>query len=124
MTSRNGKGHWIRVCGVDDVPFLEGRRVEVDGFYVGLFNTEEGFFAAYDVCPHMGGPLSDGDLAGTTVACPLHGRKIELKTGQVLNDNLSCTFTFPVRVEGGLVFVDAGALTALNTSVRGAGSAA
>ena len=35
---------WIRVCSVDDVPFLEGRRVVVKGFYVGVFNTEEGFY--------------------------------------------------------------------------------
>ena len=124
MTRKNGPGHWVRVCRDDDVPFLEGRRVEVGGFYVGVFNTEEGFLAAYDVCPHRGGPLSDGDLAGTIVACPLHGRKIELKTGKVLNDNLSCTFTFPVRVEDGSVFVDAEALTALKAPAREVGSAA
>ena len=51
---------WTRVCAKDDVPFLEGRRVEVDGFYVGMFNTEEGFCAVHDVCPHRGGPLSAG----------------------------------------------------------------
>jgi|SRR5215212_6763103 len=124
MINRNDQGSWVRVCGEDDVPFLEGRRVEVEGFYVGVFNTEEGFFAAYDVCPHRGGPLSDGDVAGATVACPLHGRKIELKTGEVLNDDLSCTLTFPVRVDDGAVFVNVGALTALDAPVRGAGSAA
>lgn len=97
---------WIEVCAEGDVPRLEGRRVEIEGFHVGVFNTEEGFYAIGDVCPHKGGPLSDGDVAATTVSCPLHARKIEIKTGEVTNDNLSRVLTFPVKVEEGKVFVD------------------
>jgi nitrite reductase (NADH) small subunit len=98
---------WIEVCAEEDVPRLEGRRVVVNGFYVAIFNTEEGFFAIGDVCPHMGGPLSDGDVAATTVSCPLHARKIEIKTGEVKNDDLSRVLTFPVKVEDGKVLLDA-----------------
>ena len=98
---------WIEVCAEEDVPRLEGRRVVVNGFYVAIFNTEEGFFAIGDVCPHMGGPLSDGDVAATTVSCPLHARKIEMKTGEVKNDDLSRVLTFPVKVEDGKVLLDA-----------------
>ncbi len=98
---------WIAVCAEEDVPSLEGRRVEIEGFSVGVFNTEEGFYAIGDVCPHKGGPLSDGDVAATTVSCPLHARKIELSTGEVTNDNLSRVLTFPVKVEDGKIFVDA-----------------
>ncbi len=101
---------WVEVCSVEDVPRLEGRRVVVNGFYVAVFNTEAGFFAVCDVCPHMGGPLSDGDVAATTVSCPLHARKIELRTGQVKNDDLSRVLTFPVKVESGRVLLDAAAL--------------
>lgn len=99
--------HWVEVCAAEDVPHLEGRRVVVNGFYVAVFNTEEGFFAVGDVCPHMGGPLSDGDVAATTVSCPLHARKIALKTGEVKNDNLSRVLTFPAKVEDGKVLMDA-----------------
>jgi nitrite reductase (NADH) small subunit len=99
--------NYVEVCAEDDVPYLEGRRVVINGFYVGIFNTEEGFYAISEVCPHMGGPLADGDIAATTVSCPLHARKIELKTGEVKNDDLSRVFTFPVKVEDGKVLVDA-----------------
>jgi nitrite reductase (NADH) small subunit len=99
--------NWIEVCAEDDVPHLEGRRVVINGFYVGVFNTEEGFYAIGEVCPHMGGPLADGDVAATTVSCPLHARKIEMKTGVVQNDDLSRVLTFPVKVEEGKVLVDA-----------------
>jgi nitrite reductase (NADH) small subunit len=98
---------WVEVCAEDDIPRLEGRRVVVNGFYVAIFNTEEGFFAIGDVCPHMGGPLSDGDIAATTVSCPLHARKIEMKTGEVKNDELSRVITFPIKVERGKVLLDA-----------------
>ncbi len=98
---------WVEVCAEDDVPHLEGRRVVVNGFYVAVFNTEEGFFATGEVCPHMGGPLSDGNIAATTVSCPLHARKIEMKTGMVKNDDLSRILTFPVKVENGKILLDA-----------------
>lgn len=99
--------NFVEVCAEDDVPYLEGRRVVINGFYVGIFNTEEGFYAISEVCTHMGGPLADGDVAATTVSCPLHARKIELKTGEVKNDELSRVLTFPVKVEDGKVLVDA-----------------
>ncbi len=99
--------NFVEVCAEDDVPYLEGRRVVINGFYVGIFNTEEGFYAIGEVCPHMGGPLADGDVAATTVSCPLHARKIEMKTGVVQNDDLSRVLTFPVKVEEGKVLVDA-----------------
>lgn len=98
---------FVEVCAEDDVPHLEGRRVVINGFYVGIFNTEEGFYAISEVCPHMGGPLADGDVAATTVSCPLHARKIELKTGCVQNDDLSRVLTFPVKIEEGKILVDA-----------------
>lgn len=101
---------WVEVCAEEDVPHLEGRRVVVNGFYVAVFNTEEGFFAVGDVCPHMGGPLCDGDVAATTVSCPLHARKIEMKTGEVKNDDLSRVMTFPVKAEAGKVLLNAEAL--------------
>ncbi len=104
--------NWRKVCTEEDVPLLEGRRVVVEGFRVALFRTEEGFYAIDDACPHRGGPLSDGDIAGTTVSCPLHNRKIEMKFGEVKNDkSLGCVLTFPVKVEDGEVYVDASALS-------------
>lgn len=104
------EGNWVVVCAEEDVPSLEGRRVELEGFHVGIFNTEDGFYAIGDVCPHKGGPLSDGDVAATTVSCPLHARKIELSTGEVMNDDLSRVLAFPVKIEDGKVLVDAAAL--------------
>jgi nitrite reductase (NADH) small subunit len=97
---------WVRVCAEDDVPFLEGRRVVIEGYHVAVFRTEDGFYALHDVCPHRGGPLSDGDVAGGVVSCPLHARKVDLETGEMKNDGLSRVPAFPVKVEDGRVYVD------------------
>ena len=105
--------NWVEVCAEEDVPRLEGRRVVVNSFFVAVFNAEEGLYAIGDVCPHMGGPLSDGDVAATTVSCPLHARKIEMKTGEVKNDDLSRVLTFPAKVEEGKVLIDTETLYAL-----------
>lgn len=104
-------GGWKRVCAVEDVPILEGRRIVVGGFHVAVFNTEEGFYAVGDVCPHLGGPLSDGEVAMATVACPLHARRIDLKTGEVTNDDLPRVPTFPVKLEDGYVMLDVSVLS-------------
>lgn len=101
---------WVEACRADDVPPLEGRRVVIEGYHVGIFHTEDSFYAISDVCPHMGGPLSDGDVAATTVSCPLHARKVDLCTGEVKNDDLSRALTFPVEVRDNIVYVDASAL--------------
>lgn len=101
---------WIEVCNTEDIPRLEGRRVVVRDYYIGVFNTEDGFYAIGDVCPHMGGPLHDGMVENCLVACPLHARTIDLKTGEVTNDELSRVLTFPVKVEGGIVYLDASVL--------------
>lgn len=102
---------WIEVCTTDDVPRLEGRRIVVRDYYIGIFHTDEGFYAIGDVCPHMGGPLHDGMVENCVVACPLHTRTIDLRTGEVTNDDLSRVLTFPIKVEDGKVYLDASVLS-------------
>ena len=102
---------WVKVCAENDVPALEGRRVVIEGYHVAVFRAEGGFYALHDVCPHRGGPLSDGDVAGGMVSCPLHARKVDLETGEVKNDDLSRVPVLPVKVEDGEVYVDAAPLS-------------
>lgn len=102
--------NWVEVCAAEDIPLFEGRRTKIKGYYVGVFRTEEGFYAIGDACPHLGGPLSDGIVAGTEVSCPLHNRRVKLKTGEVANDDLDCVPVFPVEVRNGVIYVDASVL--------------
>ena len=75
---------FVRVGMGEDVPHLEGRAVTVGGRRIAVFRTEDGPRAIDAECPHMGGPLGDGLVAGGCVTCPLHGLRIDLVTGEAV----------------------------------------
>ncbi|MDO9355180.1 MAG: nitrite reductase (NAD(P)H) small subunit [Solirubrobacteraceae bacterium] len=75
---------WVRVASIDDLPLLEGRRTTIDGHRVAVFKLVDGLAAIDAVCPHKAGPLQDGLVADNCVTCPLHDRRIDLATGQVI----------------------------------------
>ena len=96
---------WTPICRVEDIPVLGSRRVaRADGMDVAVFrNDTNEVFALLDCCPHKGGPLSQGIVFGTSVACPLHNWTIGLCTGQAAAPDEGCTPKFAVKVEGGQV---------------------
>jgi nitrite reductase/ring-hydroxylating ferredoxin subunit len=49
-----------------------------------VFNVEGRFCATQAKCTHRGGPLSEGQLDGSTVTCPWHGTQFNVTTGAVL----------------------------------------
>jgi nitrite reductase (NADH) small subunit len=99
---------WLPVCRIEDIPVLGARRVERDrGMPVALFRTaEDRVFALLDRCPHKGGPLSQGIVAGEGVACPLHGWTVAFADGRARAPDEGATPTFDCRVEGGVVLLD------------------
>ena len=100
---------WKPVCLVSDIPSLGARRVQrAQGLPVALFRTaDDRVFALLDRCPHKGGPLSQGIVFGSSVACPLHNWTIELADGQARAPDAGCTPSFACRVQDGQVWLDA-----------------
>jgi len=98
---------WLRVCGLDDVPVLGARVLQREGADdIALFRTaDDRVFALRDRCPHKGGPLSQGIVAGDTVTCPLHGWNIALASGEACAPDVGCARRFDVRVENGEVWI-------------------
>jgi nitrite reductase (NADH) small subunit len=106
---------WKLICRVEDIPVLGSRRVaRPGGMDVAVFrNDQDQVFALLDRCPHKGGPLSQGIVFGTSVACPLHNWTIGLDDGCAKQPDEGCTPRFSVKVEGGEVFLDAVELASL-----------
>ena len=100
--------HWKRICFVTDIPVLGSRRVSrATGMDVAVFrNSEDTVFALLDRCPHKGGPLSQGIVHGTSVACPLHNWNIDLEGGCAKAPDVGCTPKFAVQVKDGVVYLD------------------
>jgi nitrite reductase (NADH) small subunit len=81
-------------------------------------NGEDQVFALLDRCPHKGGPLSQGIVFGTSVACPLHNQTIGLDDGCAKAPDEGCTPTFACRVENGQVLLDAAELATLAVDIE------
>ena len=110
-----GSEGWVDVCAVDDVP-ADGARVIERGrtlAAVAVFRCGDGaVFALEDLCPHRGGPLSQGIVHGHRVACPLHSWNIELDSGQAVAPEQGCARTYPVRIARGRIWLQTAALAA------------
>jgi nitrite reductase (NADH) small subunit len=106
---------WKKICLVTDIPVLGSRRVSrAKGIDVAVFrNDQDQVFALLDRCPHKGGPLSQGIVFGTSVACPLHNWTIGLADGCAKQPDEGCTPSFSCKVDAGQVFLDAAELATL-----------
>ena len=100
---------WKKICLVTDIPVLGARCVaRAQGMDVAVFrNAQDEVFALLDRCPHKGGPLSQGIVFGTSVACPLHNWTIGMADGCAKAPDVGCTPKFSVKVEAGVVHLDA-----------------
>lgn len=97
---------WERVAAAGDVKPGMGTAVVVGGRELALFLVDGQYHCIENTCPHMGGPLSEGDVEGAIVYCPWHYWPIDIRTGEVTFDAGSCAATFPCRVEGDDLLVD------------------
>ncbi len=65
----------------------EMKYVEVgpDFLSIVLINFEGDYYALSDICTHEEASLSDGEIIGDELECPLHGGAVEIKTGLPAN---------------------------------------
>jgi 3-phenylpropionate/trans-cinnamate dioxygenase ferredoxin component len=61
----------LKAASIDDHEFLAA-------------NVEGRYYVADARCPHMGGHLADGTLAGTVITCPRHHSQFDLTDGHVV----------------------------------------
>lgn len=102
--------NWIDILDVNDIPKLGARVVRHGAVSIAVFRTDgDEVFALEDRCPHKGGPLSQGIVHGRKVTCPLHNWNVELDSGCAMAPDEGCAREFPVRLEGGRVWLDVSA---------------
>lgn len=102
---------WLDIGALDDIPQRGARVVKTVHGCVAVFRTgDDRAFAMDDRCPHRGGPLSEGIVHGHAVTCPLHNRVFSLETGMAQGADEGAVATYPARVEGGRILIDAARL--------------
>jgi nitrite reductase/ring-hydroxylating ferredoxin subunit len=90
----------VKVARIGELAEGRGKTVTAFGRAVALFKHAGCVYAIDDVCPHRGGPLGQGDVAGGAVECPLHGWSFELATGRMIGQPNVQIPTYPVQLDG------------------------
>lgn len=97
----------VRAARLDDVPVGRPLGVNVEGLAVLVVRAGDTLYACGAVCSHKGGPLQDGKLSGTRLACPWHGWMYDVRTGDCVFPGRGARVpTYPARVEAGDVWID------------------
>jgi nitrite reductase/ring-hydroxylating ferredoxin subunit len=90
-----------KTAKTEEVPAGQRKRIKVGGKLIALFNVDGSYYAIDDSCTHRGGPLLEGEVAGTTVTCPWHRTKFDLRTGDAVSPPADVgVSTYTVRVVG------------------------
>lgn len=84
-----------------------GKVVHAGDKVLALFNLNGRFYALDNRCTHVGGPLGEGKVDGTSVTCPWHGSRFDITTGEVVGPPARRPVAaYPVRVVGNDVQVE------------------
>ncbi len=108
---------WIDIGDVTDIPLRGARLLKTHLGCIAVFRTAETeVYAASNTCPHKGGPLSEGIVHEQSVTCPLHNWVFDLNTGQAQGADDGEVATYPVRLEGTRILIDAASVTRLSAA--------
>ena len=96
------------VAGTADIPPDSVKLVEVGGRSILLVHNEDRIFAVENRCSHAEEPLACGRVKRGWIACPAHGARFDLETGEALGPPATDPIaTFAVRISGDVIEVAA-----------------
>ena len=91
----------MKVAQQGDLAPGQVKSVAVNGTQIALCNVDGVYYAIDDACTHRSALLSEGDLIGKEITCPLHGAIFDVTTGEVLEgpagEGVTC---YAVRLAG------------------------
>lgn len=91
---------------LDDVPEGGTRAVEAQGRAILLCRFGGKIHAIDNLCSHAQEPLACGRMRLGWIACPAHGARFDLETGEALTGPASEPIAvYPVRVVDGMIEV-------------------
>ena len=97
---------WIDALSADELPSDDVLGVQVAGRDVALYTVGSDLVATDNLCTHGNARLCDGFLEGHEIECPLHQGKFDIRNGQPMCEPVTEALrSYPVKVEGGRVFV-------------------
>lgn len=118
-----GQEHWV--ASLDDLRPDRGYLVQVGERVLGLFRVQDAVYAYENLCPHMGGPVCQGEVLpwvepvlgpdqsivgereepNRVLACPWHGVEFDIARGVCVADSRMRLRRLPVTVRGRDIYV-------------------
>ncbi|MGF6233338.1 3-phenylpropionate/trans-cinnamate dioxygenase ferredoxin subunit [Inquilinus ginsengisoli] len=101
---------WIAACAADEIDEEDVIRFDHGGRSFAIYRTEDDrYFATDGLCTHEQVHLADGLVMGTIIECPKHNGRFDFTTGAAKGAPVCVALnTYPVKVEGGQVFLRLG----------------
>jgi 3-phenylpropionate/trans-cinnamate dioxygenase ferredoxin component len=101
---------WAEVCGVEEIDEEDVIRFDHETRTFAIYRSPDGTFHATDgLCTHEHAQLTEGLVMGDLIECPKHNGRFNYKTGEATRVPASTNLcTYPVKVDGGQVFVRLG----------------
>ena len=98
---------FVNVAKVSDIPDQTAKCVDVNDQRICLVNLGGTFYAINDTCTHAEASLSEGQVTGDEIMCPLHMATFSILTGEVTGPPADEDIaTYRVRVNGDDVAVE------------------
>ncbi|HCG91611.1 MAG TPA: Rieske (2Fe-2S) protein [Dehalococcoidia bacterium] len=95
-----------KVASLEEIDDGHTISIEIGDDQVLVANVGGVIYATDDVCSHAYAMLSEGDLDGDQIECPLHGALFSLKTGEPSSPPASEPIrTFQVEIDGNDIYV-------------------
>ena len=100
---------WTDVAAEADLREDDVIGVRAGGRDLALYRIAGQTYATDDRCTHGNARLCDGFLLGDEIECTLHQGRFDVRTGRAMCEPLAEDLrTWPVRIEGGRVWVALG----------------
>lgn len=99
---------WIEVCAADEIDEEDVIRFDHAGRTFAIYRSPEDTYHATDgLCTHEKIHLADGLVMDHIIECPKHNGRFNYKTGEAKGAPVCVDLrTYPVKVEGGTVFIN------------------
>jgi len=96
---------WVRLISAGGCAVGRGYFVEAAGHELAVFRLADPdrFVVVRNSCPHAGGNLSAGEVAGTCVTCPWHHWQFDLESGACVLSDAARLTRYAARVRDGYV---------------------
>lgn len=98
---------FVKICRISEVYNRKGKSFRLDDENeIAVFKVNDKIYAVDNICPHNHTPqIYDGYIEDMYVACPMHGFRFHLETGEQPTKAGCRLRTFEVRISGDDIYV-------------------